>query len=94
MTPGPMSPAATHLAFMRQVAATLTRDRHAHPLVTLNGGPFNGVDIYPAELRRMAQQLLAVADIATKLPTGGKHWRPTTVVVGNEPTPLKEMSNG
>lgn len=67
---------------MTPIAATLTRDRRAKSLVTLNGGPFNGVDIYPEELRHMAQQLLAVADMATKLPTSGKHWRPTTVTLG------------
>lgn len=68
-------------ASMTPIAATLTRDRHAQALVTLNGGPFNGVDIYPADLRRMAQQLAALADMATKLPTGGKHWKPTRVAV-------------
>jgi hypothetical protein len=61
------------------IAATLTKDRHGQPLVTLDGQPFNGLEIYPADMRRMAQQLNALADMATKLPMGGKHWKPTIV---------------
>lgn len=72
-------------------AATLTRDRHGNPLVMLNGGPFNGVDVYPADLRRMAQQLAAVADIAIKRPTSGKHWKPVTVTLGTATPSLEEV---
>lgn len=63
------------------IDATLTRDRHAHPLVVLDSAPFNGLEIRPADLRNMALQLSALADMAAKLPTGGKHWKPTRVAV-------------
>lgn len=64
------------------IAATLTRCRHNQPLVVLDGQPFNGLEITPQALRHMAQQLSALADMAGKLPTGGKHWKPTTVQLG------------
>lgn len=78
---------------MKPITATLTRDRHAHPLVTLNGGPFNGVDFYPAELRRMAQKLIAIADMANRLPIGGKHWKPTTVTLETKEIPKTVISD-
>lgn len=59
--------------------AKITRCRHGNPLVELTSSPFNGLEIRPAELRRMAQQLSAIADIADHLPMGGKHWKPTCI---------------
>ncbi|WP_310613048.1 hypothetical protein [Limnohabitans sp.] len=64
------------------VTATLTRCRHGAALVELTSEPFNGMEIRPSALREMAQRLTAIADMAVKLPTGGKHFKPTTVVVG------------
>ncbi|HQR97600.1 MULTISPECIES: hypothetical protein [unclassified Polaromonas] len=61
------------------IQATLSRCRHGHALVVLDGQPFNGLEIRPGALRVMAQQLNALADMAARLPTGGKHWRPTQV---------------
>lgn len=61
------------------IKATLTRCRHGQALVVLEGQPFNGLEIRPGALREMAQQLNALADMAARLPTGGKHWRPTQV---------------
>lgn len=61
------------------ISATLTRCRDNQPLVVVNSAPFNGLEIRPNELRQMAQQLTALADMASRLPTGGKHWRPTHV---------------
>jgi hypothetical protein len=66
------------------VTATLTRCRHGAALVELTSEPFNGMEIRPGALREMAQRLTAIADMAAKLPTGGKHFKPTTVVVGKE----------
>ena len=66
------------------VTATLTRRRHGAALVELTSQPFNGMQIRPSALREMAQRLTAIADMAAKLPTGGKHFKPTTVVVGKE----------
>lgn len=72
------------------IAATLTRCRHNQPLVVLDSQPFNGLEITPQALRHMAQQLSALADMATKLPTGGKHWKPTRVEVGTTQLPVTE----
>lgn len=47
----------------------------------LTSHPFNGLELRPGELRQMAQQLSALADMAARLPTGGKHWKPTKVKV-------------
>ena len=67
------------------IAATLTRCRHGQALVVLEGRPFNGLEVTPQALRRMAQQLTAIADMASKLPLGGKHWSPIKVDMGNAP---------
>lgn len=64
------------------INATLTRCRNSLPLVVLNSAPFNGLEIRPNELRQMAQELSALADMAARLPMGGKHWRPTHVQLG------------
>lgn len=59
--------------------ATLTRCRHGQALVVLESEPFNGLEIRPGQLRALAQQLTAIADMAARLPTGGKHWQATQV---------------
>lgn len=64
------------------IQATITRCHHGQTLVILNGGPFNGVEIRPGQLRQMAQTLSAIASMAVQLPTGGKHWRPTQLQLG------------
>lgn len=66
------------------IAATLTRCSHGQSLVVLDSAPFNGLEIRPGELRVLAQQLNAIADMAAKLPTGGKAWRATKVQLGAE----------
>lgn len=65
-----------------KIEATLTRCRHNNALVVLESRPFNGMEVRPADLRRMAQQLSAIADMADLLPLGGKHWQPTHVEIG------------
>jgi hypothetical protein len=40
------------------------------------------MEVRPADLRRMAQQLVAIADMADRLPLGGKRWKPTRVEIG------------
>lgn len=67
-----------------KINATLTRCRFGNALVQLESSPFNGMEIRPAELRRLAQQLIATADMADRLPLGGKHWMPTRVEIGEE----------
>lgn len=66
---------------MSPLSATLTRCRDKRPLIDLHAAPFNGLEIRPAELRMLAQQLMDLADAAERLPTKGKYWRPTTVVM-------------
>ena len=69
---------------IRPIQATLTRCRDNQPLVVLDSEPFNGLEIRPHDLRRLAQQLAALADMAARLPTGGKHYRPTKVQMGGD----------
>ena len=64
--------------------AALTRCRHGEALVQIDSEPFNGMEIRPAALRRLAQQLIATADMADRLPLGEKHWKPTRVEIGEE----------
>lgn len=66
----------------RPITAILTRCRHGQPLVQIDSQPFNGLEATPVELRALAQHLLTLADMATKTPTGGKHWTPTRVQIG------------
>ena len=52
---------------------------------TLNQTPV-GLSLEPdtLELRLLAQNLNALAEMAVRLPTGGKHFRPTRVAIGGE----------
>lgn len=72
------------------INATLTRCTGSLPLIVLDSRPFNGMEVRPAELQQMAQQLLALADMANKLPMGGKHWKPTKVQMGVANNPEKK----
>ncbi len=67
---------------MDPLQATITRCRDSQALVVLDSQPFNGLELRPSELRQLAQQLCALADMAARLPTGGKHWRATKVSMG------------
>ena len=67
-----------------KINATLTRCRHGNALVVLDSSPFNGWEIRPAELRRLAQHLSAIADAADHLPLGGKHWKPSHIEIGEK----------
>ena len=64
-----------------KLTATLTRCRFKKPLVQLDSAPFNGMEIRPAELRYLAQQLTAIADEAERQPTG-KHWMARRIELG------------
>lgn len=70
---------------MNPLEATITRCRDSQALVELDSHPFNGLTLRPAELRALGAQLTALADMAGKLPTGGKHWRATKVSMGGAP---------
>lgn len=61
------------------ITATLTRCRHGQALVQLESSPFNGLEIRPAELRKLGEQLIALADTASCLPMDGRHWKPTKI---------------
>ena len=78
----------------RPIAATITRDRNGQALVVLDSEPFNGLEIRPVELRAMAQHLTALADMAHKLPMGGKGFKATKVQIGgNESSVDSEARN-
>lgn len=64
------------------IHATVTRCRNGQAMVVLDSEPFNGMEVRPHELRRLAENLTALADMANHLPMGGKHWKPTTVQIG------------
>lgn len=68
----------------RPIAATLTRCRHSQPLVVLDSQPFNGMEVRPDDLRHMAQQLMAMADMADSLPVSEKHFHPVKVQIGTD----------
>lgn len=67
------------------IRATLSRCGHGNALVTLESHPFNGLEIRPHELRRMAAQLAALAGMTLQLPLEGKHFKPTQVEIGTNP---------
>lgn len=61
------------------VKITYTRTWQGKPLVLLDGGPFNGWEKTPAQLRQAAALLLRAADESERqaaMPTP-RHWRPT-----------------
>lgn len=60
------------------ITAQITRCRDGQPLVVLPGRPFNGMEIRPHELERMADRLTAIARLAKQ----HKGKAPTTVVMG------------
>ncbi len=70
---------------MRVLQATITRCANGQALVELDSQPFNGLALRPAELKALSQQLHALADMAGKLPMGGKHWHATKVSMGRAP---------
>lgn len=72
----------------RPIQAMLTRCRHGQALVVLDSEPFNGLEIRPHELRRMAQRLARLAAMAARLPTSGKHFHPLVVRMDTEPDEL------
>ena len=55
---------------MKQLEYRLCKDRHGDPLVTLDSPIGNGQDIYPANLRALANALLEVADAAERTKLG------------------------
>lgn len=58
-----MSTAEMELLNLR---ARIDRDRHGQPLVNLPDRPFNGLDIYPSDLERLGEKLIAIAQMAKK----------------------------
>lgn len=47
-----------------EVEARVTRCRHGQPLVVLPDRPFNGLEIRPAPLERLGENLIAIARLA------------------------------
>lgn len=69
-------------ATVQSVTATITRCRDGQALIVLDSEPFNGMEVRPHALRRLSENLTALAEMASRLPMGGKHWRPTKVEIG------------
>lgn len=67
-----------------KIEAKITRCRHGQALVVLDSEPFNGLEIRPHDLIKLAQQLSSLGDMAKRLPMSGKHWRPSKVVIDHE----------
>lgn len=55
---------------MKRLEYRLCKDRNGAPLVTLDSPMGNGQDIYPANLRALANALLEVADAAEQTKLG------------------------
>lgn len=70
------------------IQATLTRCRHGQALVQIESSLGNGMEIRPHDLRLLAHQLIAIADMAERLPLSGKRWKPTRVEVGAGVQPI------
>jgi hypothetical protein len=64
---------------MKRIQVTYTRTRFEKPLVVLDGGPFNGVEYTPEQLRAQAVQLLWIANTAADRPCTGKRWTQSVV---------------
>ncbi|KRC20191.1 hypothetical protein [Acidovorax sp. Root219] len=58
--------------------AQYTRTTKHAPLVVLEGGPFNGMEATPAQLRALAELLNKVAAHAEARPCVGRMWAPAT----------------
>lgn len=65
---------------MPTTTATITRDRNGQPLLVLDGTLFNGWEVSASDLRSVSLQLQALADLATRQPTG-KRWAPLRVTL-------------
>lgn len=59
---------------MKRIQVTYTRTRFEKPLVTLDGGPFNGADYTPEQLHALACQMLEIANLSAQRPSHGKRW--------------------
>lgn len=59
-----------------EIEARITRCANGQPLVVLPGRPFNGLEIYPAQLERFGETLTAIARLA-KQHKGGKDTKVT-----------------
>ncbi len=63
------------------ITATVTLCRKGQPLIVLDQAPFNGLEIRPAALRELAQDLASFADIAARITQPGKGFEPTVITI-------------
>lgn len=61
-----------------KIAVTYTRTADNRPLVVLDGGPFNGVELTLERLHELSRQLEEVAHFAERRPVKGRHFIPAT----------------
>lgn len=62
-----------------KINARFTRTFRETPLVSLEGGPFNGTEATPEQLIALANALTLIAQRAAKLPCQGKSFRPQSI---------------
>lgn len=67
-----------------KLKATLTICRHGMPLVVLDSEPFNGLEVRPADLLRLAGQFVELAGMTLRMPTGNKNFCPTKVTLAGD----------
>ncbi|KOQ29476.1 hypothetical protein ABW38_10455 [Achromobacter xylosoxidans] len=61
-----------------KIKVKYTRTHDQRPLVTLDGGPFVGVELTLERLHALAQMLDQVEHVAEHRPVKGRLWMPAT----------------
>ena len=62
-----------------QLTVRVVRSIHNTPLMELNGGPFNGTELTPHQMRFLASTLAGVADAVDEENVNARGWRPRTI---------------
>lgn len=62
-----------------ELKVRIVRSRFNTPLMELNGGPFNGTELTPHQMRFLANTLAGVSDAIAEEDVNARGWRPRTV---------------
>lgn len=62
-----------------QLTVRVVRSIHNTPLMELNGGPFNGTELTPHQMRFLSNALAGVADAIDEEDVNARGWRPRTI---------------
>lgn len=74
----------------KPIQATLTLCRHHQPLVVLDSEPFNGMELRPDDLLRLAQRFADLAEIANDMHAKGRLFRPVKVQMSGLTSSISE----